>query len=100
MNINNLVTMVLTTLFSSVFSVSAHDSHTHTAPWEACEEKNKSEQCSYTNGDGDLFRGSCQLFSESLMCVRNQPIISAEDLAKEVKTKNKVKDTHDLSHSH
>lgn len=100
MNIKNLVAVVLTIVFSSVFTVSAHDSHTHTAPWKACEEKKKSEQCSYTNGDEDLFKGSCQLFSESLMCVRNQPIIYAEELAKDVKKKHMVKDTHDLSLSH
>lgn len=87
MNIYNLVAIVLTTVFLSVFTVSAHDSHTHTAPWQACEEKNKSEQCSYTNGDDDLFKGSCQLFNEVLRCVRNQPIIHAEELTKEVKKK-------------
>ncbi|TYK65113.1 hypothetical protein [Colwellia echini] len=65
-------------LLSSLFTVSAHDSHTHSAPWQACETKAKAEQCSYTNGAGDLFKGSCQLFSESLMCVRNEPIIYAK----------------------
>jgi hypothetical protein len=96
MNINNLVAVLFTTVFVGVFTASAHDSHTHTAPWEACEEKKKSEQCSFTNGDGDLFKGSCQLFSEALMCVRNQPIIHAEDLAEEVKKKHMAKDTADL----
>ncbi|MBU2869654.1 hypothetical protein [Colwellia sp. E2M01] len=60
------------------FTAFAHDSHTHSAPWQACETKNKAAQCSYENGNGDLFRGSCQVFSESLMCVRNQPIVYAK----------------------
>lgn len=67
------------------FFANAHDSHTHSAPWQACESKQKSAQCSYSNGENDLFKGSCQLFSETLMCVRNQPIIHADAQAKSAK---------------
>jgi hypothetical protein len=75
-----------------ISSASAHDSHTHTAPWEACEHMKKSKQCAYINGDGDLFQGTCQLFSDVLMCVRNQPIIHVKDLAKEIEeAKRKAK---------
>ena len=88
MNINNLVYVILTTVLLSTV-VSAHDSHTHKAPWQACEEKQKSDQCSFTNGDDDLFKGTCQSFKKTLMCVRNQPIIHAEDLVK--KTKEQLK---------
>ena len=45
------------------------------------------DACSYTNGDKDLFKGSCQLFNEALMCVRNEPIIHFEDLSKEAQKK-------------
>jgi len=100
MKINHLVTVVLTTVLSSIMTVSAHDSHNHKAPWQACEEKKKLERCSYTNGDDDLFKGSCQLFSEVLMCVRNQPIIHAEDVAKKGKKEQIAKDTAYLLHSH
>lgn len=100
MSINNLVALVLTTVFLSAFTVSAHDSHTHTAPWQACEDKEKSEQCAYKNGDDDLFKGTCQVFSEVLMCVRNQPIIHAIDLVEEAKNKSSMKEVSDLSHSH
>jgi hypothetical protein len=100
MNVNKLLAVVLISLFLSVFSVSAHDSHVHTAPWQACEEKKKSEQCSYTNGEHDLFKGSCQLFSEVLMCVRNQPIIHVEVLTTDTEKNTKVKDISDLSFSH
>jgi hypothetical protein len=86
--INPILVTFFTMLFFSVSTVNAHESHTHTALWQACEDKQKAEICSYTNGDGDLFKGTCQLFSETLMCVRNQPIIPVEDLAK--KAKNKV----------
>jgi hypothetical protein len=88
MNIYKLFTVVLIMMCSSILSANAHDSHTHKAPWKACEVKTKMDQCSYTNGEGDLFKGTCQLFSKVLMCVRNQPIIHVKELAKKSK-KNK-----------
>jgi len=72
----------LLTILACTSSASAHDSHTHQAPWQACAEKQIKEACSYTNGDEDLFKGSCQLFNEALMCVRNEPIIHVKALAK------------------
>jgi hypothetical protein len=81
-------------LLLSISKVSAHDSHTHTAPWQACESLQKTDQCSYTNGDGDLFKGTCQLFNEVLMCVRNQPIIHVKDLVKDTQS------TDEKSHQH
>lgn len=99
-SIKNLISVVLTVIFLSTFTVSAHDSHTHTAPWQACEDKKKSEQCAYKNGDDDLFKGSCQLFSEVLMCVRNQPIIHAVDLTKKANKSGPMKESSDLSASH
>jgi hypothetical protein len=81
-------------IFFRVSSVNAHESHTHTAPWQACEDKQKADLCSYTNGDGDLFKGTCQLFNEVLMCVRNQPIIHVKDLVKDTQS------TDEKSHQH
>jgi len=78
------VTRVLIATLFSINSVSANDSHMHTAPWEACENMQKSRQCSYINGDDDLFQGTCQLFSNVLMCVRNQPIIHIKHLVKDI----------------
>tara|TARA_R110000744_G_scaffold35132_1_gene81588 strand:+ start:13125 stop:13409 length:285 start_codon:yes stop_codon:yes gene_type:complete len=83
MNIKNLCIVTVTCIASLAFTASAHDSHTHSAPWQACENKQKTAQCSFTNGDEDLFKGSCQMFSETLMCVRNQPIIHADALGKQ-----------------
>ncbi|AWB58691.1 hypothetical protein [Colwellia sp. Arc7-D] len=75
---NKFLIIAASLMLLSSFVASAHDSHTHSAPWQACESKQKSAQCSYTNGENDLFKGSCQMFSETLMCVRNQPIIHAD----------------------
>jgi hypothetical protein len=71
-------------ILSNTPSVNAHQGQTHKAPWQSCEGAQKEDKCSYTNHSGDLYKGSCQLFSEALMCVRNEPIIyankpSAED---------------------
>ena len=88
------LSLFIITLCSSKLA-NAHYSHTHTAPWQACENMHKTEQCSYTNGDGDLFKGTCQLFDEVLMCVRNQPIIHVEDLAKDAQSTNKKTHHHE-----
>jgi hypothetical protein len=89
----------LLTILSCTSSASAHDSHTHQAPWQACAEKQIKDACSYTNGDKDLFKGSCQLFNEALMCVRNEPIIHFEDLTKAAQ-KKVVSEASKTSHSH
>lgn len=82
-----LLALISFNIFIIAPTVFAHDSHSHSAPWLACEDKQKSEKCSYSNGSGDVFKGSCQAFSESLMCVRNEPIIHAEQLVKAVDKK-------------
>ena len=89
----------LLTILACTSSASAHDSHTHQAPWQACAEKQIKKACSYTNGDEDLFKGSCQLFNEVLMCVRNEPIIHFEDLSKEAQ-KEVVSEASKTSLSH
>ena len=76
-------------LMAFSISLGAHEM-VYEAPWEACEEAVRSDQCAYQNGDGDLFRGTCQSFNEALMCVRNQPIIYASS----------VDSSHQLTHEH
>lgn len=71
------LSIILLLISSFSLSIFAHEGHIHKAPWEACEKKQKEDNCSYVNGDNDLFRGSCQYFSNKLMCVRNKPIIKA-----------------------
>ena len=79
------ITLVIAALY--LMPAMAHDSHTHEAPWQACEQKKKAQQCSYNNGAGDLFKGTCQSFKKHLMCVRNQPIVYAKELAEDAKQK-------------
>lgn len=69
-----LIALGIITLGSSLM---AHSGHRHDAPWEACSDLKKEDNCSYHDANKDLFKGSCQLFNTHLMCVRNQPIIRA-----------------------
>lgn len=69
-------------LIPFAFIVNAHDSHSHSAPWEVCENQKVDDSCEYTNGEMDLFKGTCQVFNTALMCVRNQPIVHAESSTK------------------
>ena len=100
MNITKLFFVALMVLASGFFTVKAHDSHTHTAPWQACEQKQKTEQCAYTNGAEDLFKGSCQLFSDKLLCVRNEPIIHAKKKKQILDDKLIVSEVHSPSDHH
>lgn len=70
----------LAVLLLSTPVVIAHGVHNE-APWTACSAQERNASCSYSDGHGDLYRGSCQLFSDKLMCVRNQPIVRQADLA-------------------
>lgn len=64
-------------VFLSINNAYAHDID-HSAPWDACEDLEKSAQCAYVVDEKDLYRGTCQIFQEHLMCIRNQPIVSVE----------------------
>lgn len=55
-------------------SVYAHQDSTSGLAWEACEDKAKSTACKYRGAHNELYKGSCQIMSGHLMCVRNQPI--------------------------
>lgn len=70
-----VVSVLLTSFLSTLM---AHGDHQHHAIWKACEKIKKDDNCSYTNGNGDLFIGTCQAFSDTLMCVRNKPIVKAK----------------------
>lgn len=78
----------------------AHDM-VHEAPWSACEEAARSDQCSYSNDNGDLYQGTCQSFNDALMCVRNKPIVYANTMAlANEKQHNQSARGHDESHEH
>ena len=57
------------------FSSLAHQGHGPNQAWSACETLPRGEACQFENHQGDLFVGTCQAVSETLLCVRNQPII-------------------------
>lgn len=76
-SLNGIIRIGLASIVLLSVTAYAHNGHIHEAPWHACEAKQLSNACAYKNGEGDLFKGSCQSFSGSLMCVRNQPIIKA-----------------------
>lgn len=83
--------------FSS--SLSAHSADTNKVAWQACDTKVVSENCSFENANSDVYRGTCQLMSDSLMCVRNRPIEkSAAASANDETTASKVDLLHDLEH--
>ncbi len=51
-----------------------HADHVDNAAWTACEAAALADACEYTDHDDDLYRGSCRLVSDALLCVRNRPI--------------------------
>ena len=55
----------------------AHAGHTSKDAWEVCETKSLTDMCSYED-DTHLYRGSCRLVSNALMCVRSQPLVELE----------------------
>ena len=67
-----LGTISMLCLFSS-YSF-AHSIPLNEIAVKACDNKQRSDQCQYEGGHDDLYIGSCQYMSDSLMCVRNQPI--------------------------
>ena len=76
----NVIRSLFLSLVLLAFPVLAHKGHSHKAPWEACLGTQKDQACEYKNANKDLFKGTCQVFSERLMCVRNSPIIKAETI--------------------
>ncbi len=54
---------------------SAHSSVTNNKAWQVCENQAKSDACEYTDNHENIYRGTCQLMSEKLLCVRNHPIV-------------------------
>lgn len=52
----------------------AHSGNSNKVAWEVCNAKEVSDQCTFQNSVNDVYRGACQLMSDELLCVRNQPI--------------------------
>lgn len=68
---------VVTLLFTTTL-VQAHSGPLSEIAVKACDIKSRSQSCQYEDGHQNLYIGSCQYMSETLMCVRNQPIQKIE----------------------
>lgn len=55
-------------------NVLAHAVNVQSVALQACKARKLSEQCSFKSSVGDVYRGTCQKTSGTLICVRNQPI--------------------------
>lgn len=55
----------------------AHSGHTDRAPWDACSGRSLGERCAWDDAAHDLHVGTCRSVAQSLVCVRNKPVISA-----------------------
>ncbi len=73
----------------------AHEGNLSSAPWDACADKQQNNVCSFTNAHEDLFQGTCQSMSDSLYCVRNQPIVRSDA---EIESGDSTEESH--SHRH
>ena len=64
-------------LFGVVLSIStyAHQGSSTAEPRLACVEKTLGTACEWKDGHDALYIGSCRKVSESLLCVRNKPIV-------------------------
>jgi len=77
MNQRNLKDIFSSTTLSLLLVTSyahAHSGHLNEKAVSVCENKVRSDTCQYEGGHHDLYIGSCQYMSTTLMCVRNQPI--------------------------
>lgn len=71
---------IFTLIIINTSSLIGHNSHSNKASYKACEQKQQNNKCFYTNSHKDLFKGSCQIFSQKLVCVRNKPIVRERKL--------------------
>ena len=56
----------------------AHSAIINNEAWLVCENQTRSDACEFTDNHDSIYRGTCQLMSEKLLCVRNQPIEKAD----------------------
>ncbi|GGQ17315.1 hypothetical protein [Shewanella litoralis] len=67
----------------------AHSGHLNEKAVSVCHDKARSDDCQFEGGHQDLYIGSCQYMSDTLMCVRNQPIQKLPTKKIESETVNK-----------
>lgn len=59
----------------------AHEGHGDRAPWDACDEHELGATCAWDGAHHDRYIGTCREVSETLVCVRNKPIVPAQTSA-------------------
>ncbi|WP_158967964.1 hypothetical protein [Paraglaciecola sp. L3A3] len=79
-NSHSFLTLCLVSFIA--FNAHGHNGHPNKAPWHACEEKKLSDLCSYQT-ESTLYKGTCRTIKAELLCVRNQPLESIKQSAKE-----------------
>ena len=79
--------LTVSVIFST--SVHAHQGSSGTKPRLVCAEKQLGEACQWQDNHSATYIGTCRQVSSSLLCVRNKPIIYAEN-----KENNKNAESH------
>ena len=78
--LNNSLFMLIAILALLTTSYAqAHSGPLNEIAIKACAAKERSQACQYEGGHNDLYIGSCQYMSSTLMCVRSQPIQIIDD---------------------
>lgn len=78
--LNNSFFMLIATLSLLTTSyVQAHSGPLNEIAIKVCDAKERSQACQYEGSHNDLYIGSCQYMSSTLMCVRSQPIQIIDD---------------------
>jgi hypothetical protein len=86
--------VLLIIMLSISYSVQGHEGHANPNSVKACHEKELSNSCEYILGKSKLYKGTCRLMSEKMMCVRNQPIEVLKNKVEQSKDKAKEKVSH------
>ncbi|MCQ8877241.1 hypothetical protein NQT69_04195 [Pseudoalteromonas shioyasakiensis] len=86
-------------LLPTSFATLSHAGHGTQAPWQACEEKQLNQTCSYESHDAKA-TGTCQAMNQVLMCVRNQPLEKLLPKPTEKVAESNVKSVKAEQHDH
>ena len=89
--------LILTTVVFSQ-SLLAHTANINKVAWQACDAKDVSQACAFENANGDVYHGSCQLMSDSLMCVRSQAIEKAAAATNDAVATIEKEQLHEVEH--
>tara|TARA_R110001583_G_scaffold26533_8_gene95541 strand:- start:937 stop:1242 length:306 start_codon:yes stop_codon:yes gene_type:complete len=76
---NSLFILIATLSLLTTSYVQAHSGPLNEIAIKVCDTKKRSQACQYEGGHNDLYIGSCQYMSTTLMCVRSQPIQIIDD---------------------